>query len=463
MTVWPAASQGLAVSLSGWLSACATEPDRSVFDWPGPSALAAFLPFVLGLLATGDAVTRGVYPVRERVHGALLHLRTLTIVFVPLAAYVLLVTPMRRSADLRAVFEEVRSVERLWLVAVVLVLGASLPFAVRIGLGLQRIGAGPLRTLHDLVARRLGVRSLGLFLWRTRGHEINAAVVGFAPWHRFVVVTDGMATGLEAHGALALLGHEMGHAARRHAGTFAAFSVALLGAAQAGADLAERGREWLFALPVLAIAAWLVGFGWISRRAELEADLVAAEVAGGPEPLARLLGRTCGVDSFHRDGWRHFSPAFRVLFARSAERHLEVSLRLARTLRRVRVLSLVGAAIAVAALVLTAWFASDGDWARAHLRRGEYGLAHERALAAGDGELASVAAVGEELAAASGEVPSRDALLALAERSLATGDGDRAEALVELAWWRGEGRLGPEGEGIAERLEEHGSAGDEPQ
>jgi len=371
VSLWPVLAQVLAVGVSGWLVVGAhTAPGlagASVLSWPGPGLFAVLAPFVLAELATVDAVTTGGRLLRaggsrERWVATVHALRSLAAVLLPLALYALVTTPLRRDPQLRAWIDGALWSDLVWTLCVALVLAAALPSLFALALGLRPLeGDRPeharLLEVYRGVAERLGFRGRAPRLWPTGGREINAAVVGFVPWHRFVVVTDGLARGLEPAQARALFGHEMGHAVRRHPALFATYSIAvLLPALLVPEWLGGQASELaLWAGPVVLAVLWYLGFGWLSRRAELEADLVAQRSAGGPEPLIDLLARTVPRRRWHTGGWRHFSPARRAVFARAAARHLEVGLRLERSLERARTAARLGAAAAVVAAVATGW------------------------------------------------------------------------------------------------------------
>lgn len=508
---WPILSQAAAVLLSGWLVVGTTDAPglagASVFAWPGWSLFALLAPFALGSLATADAV-HGLRRSGERAswggdrgaHAAarLAALgraaRSLAAVLVPLALYVAVSTPLRRDPDLRAFVEEVGAIEILWTVVVALTFAALLPRLFAVALGLVPIGRGNARTdtpaarrlaeVFDRVAARTGFRGRGPLLWRTGGDEINAAVVGFVAAHRYVLVTDGIVAGLREPQAEALFGHEMGHAARRHPALFAQFSLALLAPAVVLPALIG-GHGWIveWVVPLGLALVWFAGFGWLSRRAELEADLVAVECAGGARPLIELLRRTASSRTWRRNGWRHFSPAHRALFARSAERHTEVGLRLERTLARARTTARIGALVAVLVVVAATVRGWDTDRARLALRHGDYAAAARwtSAVSVRDGaalaELARVgltvehpgsAAAGEAAGDGdfpSGPAPSATMLVAAAARALDANDLERADLLLELARFRRGGDLGTHGCEVEERLRaaEDGLAVDEAQ
>ncbi|QDU86579.1 Protease HtpX [Planctomycetes bacterium Pla163] len=491
---WPILCQAAAVGLSDWLAVGTTDAPglegASVFAWPSWSLFALLAPFALGSLATSDALFglrhagtpvswRADRTTRASERSAALGraARSIVAVLAPLALFVAVSTPLRHHPDLRAYVEEVGALEILWTLAVGLAFAALLPRLFAVALGLVPIGrargespaAKRLAEVFDRVAERVGFRGRGPLLWRTGGDEINAAVVGFVAAHRYVLVTDGIVAGLREPQAEALFGHEMGHAARRHPALFAQFSLALLAPAVVLPELIG-GDGWIveWVVPLGLALVWFLGFGWLSRRAELEADLVAVECAGGARPLIELLRRTASSRTWRRNGWRHFSPAQRALFARSAERHTEVGLRLERTLARARAAARIGTLVALLALLVSTVRGWETDRARLALRHGDYAAAAHWAseAARGDG-LAELARVGSTVErsvdagpggpgelgdGARGPAPSGAELIEAAASALDANDTVRAGLLLELARFRRGGGLDERGRAVEDRL-----------
>src|SRR5258708_19291420 len=99
---------------------------------------------------------------------------------------------------------------------------------------------------------------------------------------------------------------------------------------------------------MLAWAAvyWVLAFGYVSRRFETEADLVAARIVppredglppyGAARKMADALYRVAELNHVSIDGWswRHFSLAKRIQTLLSAGLHPSVGLDFARTCDR---------------------------------------------------------------------------------------------------------------------------------
>jgi Zn-dependent protease with chaperone function len=145
----------------------------------------------------------------------------------------------------------------------------------------EALAAGPLRTRFERTCRRIGLRYREILLWRTHGMAVNAAVMGFIPPLRYVMVSDALLETMEDGEIEAVFGHEAGHVHHWHLpmfGVFAVNSMCIAGGVIVGMQwmrpATDPGTLQLVGLGILMIA-WLFGFGWLSRRFERQADLFA--------------------------------------------------------------------------------------------------------------------------------------------------------------------------------------------
>ncbi|MEY2745794.1 MAG: hypothetical protein RL112_836, partial [Planctomycetota bacterium] len=230
----------------------------------------------------------------------------------------------------------------------------------------------------------------------------------------------------------AVLAHEVAHVRLRHVPLFLLASAAWILLVDLAARAFAPDDEWLaLGWLVVGFAAWLAGFTWLSRRAELQADLAAIEMVGGREALVRALDKVGGR---LRDvaGWRHFSVADRVRFLERAA--VEPALRrgLDRTLRVVALgaalLGLLGGALHAARLVREA----PAQHAWAELRLGRWSAANARLARHGavDEGLCRLAERARELAP---EDLDSDGLAERASRALRAGRADEGVEWLALA------------------------------
>lgn len=198
---------------------------------------------------------------------------------------------------------------------------------------------GPLRERFERICKRIGLRYRDVLLWHTHGMTVNAAVMGFIPPLRYILVSDALLETMDDEEIEAVFGHEAGHVHHWHLPFFGLFALASMYVTGGVLELLVRGRFitdsgilQLIGLAVL-LALWLFGFGWLSRRFERQADLfgvrsVTSDIrkciswcpvhgdqraAGVCVTAANLFGRTlskiAGLNGIPRTApsWRHGS------------------------------------------------------------------------------------------------------------------------------------------------------------
>ena len=105
-----------------------------------------------------------------------------------------------------------------WLPPAVTLLAliAAFPWLLRYTWRTTPLAAGHLRTRLEAEARRAGVRIGEILVWQTDGRVANAAVVGFVPRTRRVLLSDGLLAHLDESQVLAVFRHELGHLRHHH-------------------------------------------------------------------------------------------------------------------------------------------------------------------------------------------------------------------------------------------------------
>ncbi len=218
----------------------------------------------------------------------------------------------------------------LWLSLLFVVL-LFMPFGLRLFLRAKPLPDGPLRRRLESYAGRVGFRCRDILVWPT-DDVLNAMVVGALPLFRYAFVTNALLKTLDEDQIEAVFAHEAGHARRGHVPLFFGFTVVLaLVQFVPGADFVLGGAlSWMppFARNIALFVLWFgMVFGWVSRRFEQEADVYAldtltprsADAAEAAHPFVQALERIGAEVGAIREvtGWRHFSIAERVAFARS--------------------------------------------------------------------------------------------------------------------------------------------------
>lgn len=228
------------------------------------------------------------------------------------------------------------------------------------------LAEGASRRIVDRVLQDNGLSLRRVLVWRTGGTLLNGAVVGaLHPW-RYLLLTDAVLDMMSVESLRAIVAHEVGHLRRRHLPWLVVISVAILGGTALVAEAVAGGVASAFdpdpddplvravaagetalptsdpllevAIPIaVAVPMALVGFGWVSRRFERQADTFAVQyltLVGTPSEevenpmqvpvrsnavlaMCRALGRVAelnGVDPA-APSWRHGS-------IQSRQRHL---------------------------------------------------------------------------------------------------------------------------------------------
>ena len=283
-----------------------------------------------------------------------------------------------------------------------------------------------------------------LLLWRTGNLMANAAIVGLTRGSRRVFFSDALLAQLGPRQLAAVFAHEIGHARRCHVPLFLIWALGFFAGLDLAASAVGPDRElWSGAVLAAGVLGWIAGFGWLSRRVELDADIYSlALLRDGIGITSALL--SVGRGRMDRGGWRHFSVNRRIEFLGEVVADPDVGRRLQRRLRQIwglGVLFLLG----TASFQLSGMIADYGEErAVVDLRLGRYESAAER-LAGVEGPEEEVSFL-IELASREfeGDFASReeaaDSCSRLAEEALAEEDEELRVAWLHLAALAGDER-----------------------
>ncbi len=219
---------------------------------------------------------------------------------------------------------------------------------------------GELRDLLTSMCRRHHVGVRELLLWRTDGGMVNAAVMGLVRPLRYILLSDALLDLMPRRQVEAVMAHELAHVRRRHIFWLIAVAAALnvvlvifwlcliavISSAVSLIGPAGRGDVWARfatepqwrdnAAMLATLVCWVVGFGWVSRRFERQADTFAVQhlAAGGPagehagsvllidhesaQTMVDALKQVARLNhlSPQRRSWRHGSIAWRQQYLR---------------------------------------------------------------------------------------------------------------------------------------------------
>jgi STE24 endopeptidase len=234
----------------------------------------------------------------------------------------------------------------------------------------SRMPRGALRERLSELCRRAGVRFRDIRIWETPGlYFLNAAVMGITWRVRYVVISRVLLEAMPQTQVEAVFAHELAHAKRHHIGLYLLFAADFMlladvfDALVAGplGRMAGLGDPWVTPGGIgVASAAfalyWGVGFGYLSRTFEREADLFGAEMTGNNDVSASALEAIAGLSgaSPAARSWRHGSILSRVAFLRAAAADRAVKDRFVWRAMFLKVLLVTTAAVSLAGMFLLA-------------------------------------------------------------------------------------------------------------
>ena len=259
---------------------------------------------------------------------------------------------------------------------------------------------GPLRLELEALCGRIGLRCRDILVWRSDGMMMNAAVMGVVAPLRYVLLSDTLVSTMSPRQIEAVFGHEAGHVRHRHIEKFLIFAfvgwLAVAGTMEIVAWWATKsgGQADVSGSTVQTIGlgttgvAWLLVFGWISRRFEWQADVFGAACAApeadrcdqpcarhgvpGPEKngesrvcmtgatvFASALERVAVTNGIPRDepSWRHSSIAHRVAHLMALAGDPAEAARFGRITRRISQAIWIAGAVGV---LICAWYWTRG-------------------------------------------------------------------------------------------------------
>ena len=208
----------------------------------------------------------------------------------------------------------------LFVISALLVIAIS-PELIRRLLPTRALSQGALRDRLEALCRRTHLPMRDILVWDTGGSMVNAAVVGFLPGMRYVLLTDVLLDSMTPPQIEAVFAHEIGHVKHRHLLWYFVFlaGMTLFFAGPAGAIWQALAPQYVPGGTVEAFVEYSLGagsllvvlaiFGLLSRCFERQADVFAArtlqaqidevslvngEAPGGHK---RLVG-TAGADIF---------------------------------------------------------------------------------------------------------------------------------------------------------------------
>ncbi len=165
------------------------------------------------------------------------------------------------------------------------------PEIIRRVLRTEPLPDSALRRRLDALCRRSGVRYRDVLLWKTDHNMGNAAVMGFVPRFRYILLSDLLLERMPDEEIEAVFAHEMGHIVHRHMAWYVIFILVLtLLNAGPGRWLADdvahlsANAQTIICFGIW-VATFMLLFGFISRRFERQADVYGARTIQMNPPI----------------------------------------------------------------------------------------------------------------------------------------------------------------------------------
>ncbi len=425
--LWSVVGFGVFVLGTNWIallrqwSGSSLDPE----SWPELTLIPAFAPFVILQVLCIDAEARvNTRPGVGRSAARGLALRMFLSTVTPLAVYLGVLGVVGAVPLARTLVEEVDLYHALFLTLLLVGMSLGVPHLIANAWRTRPLEPGLTSEILGRVAERAGFTCREVRVWDTGNLIANAAIVGVGR-RRLVLLSDALLQTLGPRELASVYGHEIGHAKCRHVSIFLAWSLGFFLAADL---LAPASELWGSVFLAGALGTWILCFGWLSRRSELEADLYSLNLLGDSEALASALGQV-GQRMSDRGGWRHFSASIRMGFLASVSTDPEVGRRFK---RRMRVGAWLGAGLlaVTGALELRQMGEAYGPQrTRADLALGRYPAAIARAAKL-DGEWSELRALTQLVASLAERGPVGEEQL---ERAL-TEDLNRKEWVRAGGW-----------------------------
>lgn len=219
---------------------------------------------------------------------------------------------------------------------------------------------GALRRRLERQTAEAGVSVRDIVVWDTGDRFCNAAVAGFAPATRYLLLTDRLLRELSSDEIELVVMHEMAHVKHGHNGKMLLAVVgsltavcALLGAA---GDLNSGSQLTLavaiaLGVPVIAgMSAWLICR--YARLLEFQADLWAAKKSGDAVAYLRVIGAMSGGEPDATD-WLHPSFSHRCTFLANGTVSAAALIRSQLQLSSLALFGWIGGSLLLAAILVT--------------------------------------------------------------------------------------------------------------
>jgi Zn-dependent protease with chaperone function len=216
------------------------------------------------------------------------------IAILPLLVYIVFFDFIDMLSSLRNLMIIYPFIEWFLFLLLILVMYLLAPFILKYIWVTEPMPEGSLCLLLRAISYRAKVKIRDFLVWKVGQRPFaNALLIGLFPFNRFVIFTDTVLKKLSDEEVSSVFAHEIGHAKFNHLFIFLIFTCAYLSILffMAGLMNGILGEGiWNFSLSVsLFLIFWLILFGQLSHRFELQADWFATEITADPDSFTRAL------------------------------------------------------------------------------------------------------------------------------------------------------------------------------
>jgi STE24 endopeptidase len=206
------------------------------------------------------------------------------------------------------------------------------PEILRRVLHTQPLPPSPLRDRLEALCKRSKLRYREILLWHTENNMGNAAVMGLIPRVRYILLSDLLLESMRDEQIEAVFAHEVGHIVHRHMGWYVVFFVILMLAGVGASTTFGHHLDfvqlpsWLppeLIVTAISVGAFLLTFGFLSRRFERQADVYAARTIqmAGQQNLAQVVeARFEAARPIAYESRTHVGPYGATVFASALHR-----------------------------------------------------------------------------------------------------------------------------------------------
>ncbi|MDI6732960.1 MAG: M48 family metalloprotease [Planctomycetota bacterium] len=183
-----------------------------------------------------------------------------------------------------------------WFISLTLILIMYIvaPFIIKYLWATKPLSESPLRMYLKILSSRARVKVKDFLVWDVGQRPFaNALLIGLFPFNRFIIFTNTILQKLSNDEIATVSAHELGHAKAHHLLLLLLFTIAYLSILfslnSIISNIVGEGVWNLTGSIFFLIIFWVILFGKLSRRFELEADWYAVRITSDPVGFTNAL------------------------------------------------------------------------------------------------------------------------------------------------------------------------------